>query len=646
PPQPQGKKLNLSTKPLKSFNWTKLPPAKVKETVWGDLDDADIHKKLEGEGYKEFEDLFAAKETKVKDKDKEGSTDSLTTKEISFLDSKKSQNVNIMLKAIKLDAKTVKKALFEVDTDTLSHSVLTELLKSTPTDEDLAQLQQYSGADVENLASAERFLYEVSEIDRYEAKLKAMYFKTSFGEYEDDAEALIAWLKGATDDVVSSKKFKELLKVILALGNYMNAGQRGGAYGFKLNSILKMIDTKSTVQNRKHTLLHYLTDLLDKKFPDVVGFQQELSHVEDGAKVTIPQIRTCLISIRDNLKELKTLLDNLDKDAEKAATSKPPPSPTKSSSSRSPSPTKGTTQDKFRIEMGRFHDIAAEKYSSLDERFKAAEKEYEKVVVIYGEDPKTTTPEEFFGIFWKFCQAFTQAKIDNETAVLKAIEAEKKEAALRDREEKRRKKREAEPSSKKGPGDQDQGGLDDLISAIRTGKAFGSGDGPGSGGGATSDMKARNRRSQIRDSNSLSAMSLNEEVEREVKEKSSNLALAAVTKLKERASNEALKDAAAAGSTSPKKESASKRLSAEMGKDVSKRTSMEMRTESGSIRRRESIGKKDKPEGGGGSIRRRESIGKKEKSDASLKRRESIGKAGGKVKERTSMEMLREVMGG
>jgi hypothetical protein len=30
------------------------------------------------------------------------------------------------------------------------------------------------------------------------------------------------------------------LQIILALGNYMNSGQRGGAYGFKLNSILKV----------------------------------------------------------------------------------------------------------------------------------------------------------------------------------------------------------------------------------------------------------------------------------------------------------------------------------------------------------------------------------------------------------------------
>ena len=61
-----------------------------------------------------------------------------------------------------------------------------------------------------------------------------------YGELEDDADAFIAWLHDASEDVLKSKKFKELLKVILALGNYLNGGQRGGAYGFKLNSILKV----------------------------------------------------------------------------------------------------------------------------------------------------------------------------------------------------------------------------------------------------------------------------------------------------------------------------------------------------------------------------------------------------------------------
>ncbi|KND03814.1 uncharacterized protein SPPG_01270 [Spizellomyces punctatus DAOM BR117] len=475
PTGPPAKPTNLSSKPLKSFNWTKMPNTKVKETVWSDLDDAGVHKKLKDDVYKEFEDLFAAKESKLGKSDKEagmaGSHESVAAKEISFLDGKRSQGCNIVLKAIKLDAQTIKRAINTVDTKTLNRDALNELMKFIPQDEELRMMQEYADQK-DSLASAERFLYEVSEITLYESKLKALHFKTSFSELQDDAEALIAWLTSASEEVVSSKKFKELLQIILALGNYMNTGQRGGAYGFKLNSILKMGDTRSGVQGRKHTLLHYLTELLEKKFPDVVGFQEDLAHVELGAKVTIPQIRQTLMTLRQNIQQLKQLLEAMDKDEQK------------DKRLSSGSELSNSSSSKFREVMGQFYEEADKAYVSLDERFKVTEKKYESAVTLYGEDPKTITPEEFFGIFWQFCQGFTQAKLDNEMAIQKAIEEEKKEKEKRDREDRRRKKREAVPGSKEGTkagGEhQDQGGLDDLISAIRTGKAFGSNDaGPG-----------------------------------------------------------------------------------------------------------------------------------------------------------------------
>lgn len=163
----------------------------------------------------------------------------IAPKEITFLDGKRSQNVNIMLKAIKLDPTSIKKAILTVNLTVLPRFVLGELLKLIPTDEELAAVKSYVN-DFQNLATAERFMYEISEISRYEQKLNAMAFKASFAELQEDAESMITNLRNATTDVMESKKFKELLKVILALGNYLNPGQRGGAYGFKLNSLLKV----------------------------------------------------------------------------------------------------------------------------------------------------------------------------------------------------------------------------------------------------------------------------------------------------------------------------------------------------------------------------------------------------------------------
>ncbi|KAJ3413863.1 Dishevelled associated activator of morphogenesis 2 [Chytridiales sp. JEL 0842] len=499
PPPPAGppaKPMNLSTKPLKSFNWTKIPPQKAKETVFANLDDSEVHKALK-DTYKEFEDLFAAKE--MKKGAEKGSTESLpTNKDITFLDSKRAQNINIMLKAVKMNTQTIKDAIINFDCETMPHHVIVELLKVIPTDDELASMKQYEN-EFDQLAPAEKFLYTMSEISFYEQRLKAMFFKIGYDEYLDDSETMIHSLKSATEDVKSSKKFMELLKIILALGNYMNAGQRGGAYGFKLNSILKMVDTKSTISNRKHTLLHYLTELLPKKFPNILDFQDELSHVEDGSKITIPAIRQVVILIRDNLNDIKDLLSKLQKGTSNSTSASMSTislhsaklgigsvnslAGGKSVESVAASSINGLQNIKeadlkFYHALAEFYESSWSSYEKLNNSFRSAEKDFEAVVNLYGEDPKTTAPDEFFGIFHKFCQMFTNAKTENEQAAARAIEAEKKEAQQRVMEERRKKKREGmirmEPS-KPTPGGvkDDQGGLDDLISAIRSGKAFG-----------------------------------------------------------------------------------------------------------------------------------------------------------------------------
>ncbi|KAI8815088.1 hypothetical protein BJ742DRAFT_782312 [Cladochytrium replicatum] len=483
---PPPKKTNLSSKPLKSLNWTKLPQMKVSDTIWKDLDDTVIHNHMKEE-YSQFEDLFAAKETKMKAD--AGSSESLV-KEITFLDPKRSQNCNIMLKAIKKQPKEIKRAIHMCDTNALPRDVLNELLKFIPTEEELAMLKQYEN-DVENLASAEKFLWELSEISRYGEKLRSLHFRTCYEEYVDDAETMIGALAGATTDVRESKKLKELFKVILALGNYLNSGARGGAYGFKLNTILKLADTKSQLSHRKHTLLHYLTELVDRKFPEAAGFEKELLHIDEGSKVTIPGVRQVLTMLRENINFIKQLLEKIEKDSPPPA-GKPEPETDgdgktvkkKASSQSELSTSTANATGHFRESMQTFYEEAQGKYKSLAETFEKAEKDYERTVLLLGEDPKTMAPDEFFGIFKTFMNSYAQAKRDNENVILKEKEREKKEAALREREEKRRKKQDLKPTSEKGGKDRDQGGLDDLISAIRTGRAFGDTGKEGGGGGS------------------------------------------------------------------------------------------------------------------------------------------------------------------
>lgn len=68
----------------------------------------------------------------------------------------------------------------------------------------------------------------------------------------------------ASREVARSRRLKKLLEIVLALGNYMNKGARGNAFGFRLSSLNRLADTKSS-SVRGTTLLHYIVDLTDRK---------------------------------------------------------------------------------------------------------------------------------------------------------------------------------------------------------------------------------------------------------------------------------------------------------------------------------------------------------------------------------------------
>ena len=66
-----------------------------------------------------------------------------------------------MLKAIRLTPEAVKNAIEKVDSAVLTRHILTELLKFTPTEDDLAQLKLYDASELKMLASAVRHVVNI-----------------------------------------------------------------------------------------------------------------------------------------------------------------------------------------------------------------------------------------------------------------------------------------------------------------------------------------------------------------------------------------------------------------------------------------------------------------------------------------------------
>lgn len=440
-PLPPPKKQVLASKPLKAFNWSKVGPGQVRDTIWKQIDDTEIHTQLGAEWTEQFEDLFSAKEkASPSTTSPEGSADGISPTSadkkagkqiVSFIDAKRAQNINITLRGLKISTQQIKDALLTGDDTVLDRGALQALMLYVPTEDEVAMLQEYV-ADRDNLASAERFLLEVSEIDRYGARLKAMHFKVGYRELVEDLQRSLDTVMGATRDVKTSGKYKELLKVILALGNYLNSGPRGGAYGFKLSSLTKMADTRSTAADRKYTLLNYLVDLLETKFPDLCTFKEELGNVQEATKIPIPMLRQQLALIREGVVALKQFNEagakgnGIFAGASGTLKKKPivmggnaplggvvpdkppssaPSSPGASESSIDTGETFGR-DDRFSQIMLVFYAKVEKKIEEFTREVEKCETDYAELVGSYAEDPKSMPSDEFFGIIWKFVQQY------------------------------------------------------------------------------------------------------------------------------------------------------------------------------------------------------------------------------------------------
>uniref|UniRef100_M3ZNR9 Dishevelled associated activator of morphogenesis 1b n=1 Tax=Xiphophorus maculatus TaxID=8083 RepID=M3ZNR9_XIPMA len=414
---PSLKKKNIPqpSNPLKSFNWSKLAENKLEGTVWMDVDDARVFKVLD---LMDIEKTFSAYQRQQKEAE-DDTLSSKKVKELSVIDGRRAQNCNILLSRLKLSNEEIKRAILTMDEhEDLPKDMLEQLLKFVPEKSDVDLLEEHKH-ELDRMAKPDRFLYEMSRINHYQQRLQSLYFKKKFAER-------IAEIKPK----IEGENLKQLLEVVLAFGNYMNKGQRGNAYGFKVSSLNKIADTKSSI-DKNITLLHYLITILEKKYPKVLKFQDDLQSVSEAAKVNMTELEKDIGNLRSGLKSVESLHD---------------------------------------FKYTQFITVASFSFSDVEDSLAEAKELFLRAVKHFGEDASKMQPDEFFGIFDQFLQSFTEAQQENENIRKRKEEEERRakmEAQLKEQREKERKARKA-----KANGEEDGGEFDDLVSALRSGEVF------------------------------------------------------------------------------------------------------------------------------------------------------------------------------
>ncbi|XP_065264887.1 protein diaphanous homolog 1 [Emys orbicularis] len=375
----------------------------------------------------------------------EKSTQKKKVKELKVLDSKSAQNLSIFLGSFRMPYEEIKNVILEVNEAVLTESMVQNLIKQMPEPEQLKMLSELRD-EYNELAESEQFGVVISSVSRLRPRLNAILFKLQFNEQVENIKPEIVSVTAACEEVRKSKSFSSLLEITLLVGNFMNAGSRNaGAFGFNISFLCKLRDTKSTDQ--KLTLLHFLTELCEQQYPDVMKFPDELIHVEKASRVSAE-------NLQKNLDQMKKQISDLQHDVENF-------------------PTATDEKDKFVEKMTIFVKDAREQYEKLQMMYSNMENLFKEMGQYFLFDPKKISVEEFFMDLHNFRNMFLQAAKENQ----KRRETEEKmrraklakEKAEKERLEKQQKREQLIDMNAEGD---ETGVMDSLMEALQSGAAF------------------------------------------------------------------------------------------------------------------------------------------------------------------------------
>uniref|UniRef100_A0A3Q3WBM3 Uncharacterized protein n=1 Tax=Mola mola TaxID=94237 RepID=A0A3Q3WBM3_MOLML len=383
-------------KPIKTkfrlpvFNWTALKPNQINGTVFNEIDDERVLEELDLE---KFEELFKtrAQGPIVDFSSAKSKVAQKAANKVTLLDANRSKNLAITLRKANKTSEEICKAIEKFDLKALPVDFVECLMRFLPTEAEVKILRQYERErrPLDQLAEEDRFMLLFSKIERLTQRMNIITFVGNFSDHVSMLTPQLNAIIAASASVKSSPKLKRMLEIILALGNYMNSSKRGCVYGFKLQSLDLLLDTKST--DRKMTLLHYIALIVKEKYTELANFYNELHFVDKAAAVSLENV---LLDVR----ELGKGMDLIRREC--------------------------SLHD--HLVLKGFMQASDAQLDKLQKDSKTAEEAFNNVVNYFGESAKTAPPSVFFPVFVRFIKAYKDAVEENE-------QRKKQEQAMREK---------------------------------------------------------------------------------------------------------------------------------------------------------------------------------------------------------------------
>ncbi|KAM9239767.1 inverted formin-2 [Leptosomus discolor] len=401
--RPPRKTVKTPTLRMKKLNWQKLPSNVVREShsMWASVSSSS-EETIEP-NYTSIEQLFCFPQPTPKEKT--AAPVKAEPKEITFLDSKKSLNLNIFLKQFKCSNEEVAAMVQNGDRTKFDVEVLKQLLKLLPEKHEIENLKAFK-EEKSKLANADQFYLLLLQIPSYQLHIECMLICEETTVVLDMIQPKAEAIRRACEDLLNSHRLPLFCQLILKVGNFLNYGSHtGDADGFKISTLLKLTETKAN--QTRITLLHHILEEVENSHTDLLELPKDLEYVSKAAGINLDIIRA---ESSTNLKKLLELQRKV-----------------------------LSSNDNVKQQYEKPIQDSIDASRKLEEEFETIERKREELANYLCEDPSKLSLEDIFSTMKTFRDLFIRALKENKDRKEQAAKAEKRKKQLEEEEGKRQK---------------------------------------------------------------------------------------------------------------------------------------------------------------------------------------------------------------
>ncbi|KCV68740.1 hypothetical protein H696_05026 [Fonticula alba] len=407
---------------------------------------------------------------------------------------------------------------------------------------------------VARLARVERFFWDVClNVPNYAERVAALTFRCRFDEQSSEVKKNVDAILLASKQTYSAKHLQRIMRTVLEIGNYLNSGTfRGQAQGFRLDALSRLPETRG--RPASFTLMHYIAQALGNPpvvLADVQAdgadgtpsisiaqrepprdsvadiLRREMPAVGDASRLSLPIIESEMAELRRGLAAIVSLLkihspswelppaeamlsgDEADDDSDGplspklgltsggvAGTGGQGASAAAAGSGGAEADAAGvghapsSSEDRFFTVFSEFARRVHRRICTIEKSLADANKAFEQVALLYGEDPKATSTEQIFGLLNEFMESLARCHKENIADFQRRRQQEAREAraaaaaaaaaasspalgtSAGGRPGAAGRRRPPPGNMPDDTGDEGPGAMDDLIATIHSGSVF------------------------------------------------------------------------------------------------------------------------------------------------------------------------------